>query len=105
MAKMAFHPDQSKPAGDPVEVTIEAVGARGDGVAGSLFVALTLPGERVRARPYGDRADLLDVLDPSPDRAPPPCPYFGDCGGCVLQHWAAAPYLGWKGEQIRLALA
>ena len=35
----------------------------------------------------------------------PPCPHFGDCGGCALQHWAAGPYLAWKADQIRLALA
>ncbi|MBS0412570.1 MAG: class I SAM-dependent RNA methyltransferase, partial [Proteobacteria bacterium] len=32
-------------------------------------------------------------------------PHFGDCGGCALQHWAMAPYLDWKGEQVRRALA
>jgi len=32
-------------------------------------------------------------------------PHYGDCGGCSLQHWAAGPYLDWKQEQVRLALA
>src|SRR5690606_3158079 len=32
-------------------------------------------------------------------------PHYGDCGGCSLQHWAAEPYLAWKREQVRLALA
>jgi 23S rRNA (uracil1939-C5)-methyltransferase len=26
----------------------------------------------------------------------PPCPHFGACGGCALQHWAHEPYLAWK---------
>jgi 23S rRNA (uracil1939-C5)-methyltransferase len=69
-----------------------------------VFVSGGLPGERVRASVAGDRGELLEVLTPSPDRVLPPCPHFGDCGGCALQHWAAEPYLAWKAEQIRLAL-
>jgi 23S rRNA (uracil1939-C5)-methyltransferase len=63
-----------------------------------------LPGERVLAAVAGDRAELVDVLSPSADRASPPCSHFGDCGGCALQHWRREPYLAWKTEQIRLAL-
>jgi 23S rRNA (uracil1939-C5)-methyltransferase len=95
---------ESQPSLEPVELTIESIGAQGDGLAGRLFAPLTLPGERVLARPVGDRAEVIEVLVPSPDRVTPPCPHFGDCGGCALQHWASAPYLAWKVEQIRLAL-
>ena len=96
------------------ELTIERVGAQGDGVAprsggspgaGPVFVPLALPGEAVRAAVAGERGELLAVLEASAERTEPPCPHFGACGGCALQHWAAAPYLAWKGEQIRLALA
>jgi 23S rRNA (uracil1939-C5)-methyltransferase len=69
-----------------------------------VFAPLTLPGERVRASVAGDRAELIEVLTPSAERVSPPCPHFGDCGGCALQHWRAEPYLAWKAEQIRLAL-
>jgi 23S rRNA (uracil1939-C5)-methyltransferase len=92
-------------ATEAVELTIERIGAQGDGVAGGVFTPLTLPGERVRARVAQGRGELEAILRPSPDRATPPCPHFGDCGGCALQHWAPAPYLAWKAEQIRLALA
>src|SRR5262249_7000746 len=85
--------------------TIEHVGAQGDGVSEGVFVPLTLPDERVRACIADGRGELDGVLQPSPDRIAPPCPHFGDCGGCALQHWRAEPYLVWKADQIRLALA
>jgi 23S rRNA (uracil1939-C5)-methyltransferase len=85
---------------------IETVGAQGDGLApGPLYVPLTLPGELVGASVSGERAEVVEILEPSPDRVAAPCPHFGDCGGCSLQHWAAAPYLAWKGELVRQALA
>ena len=88
------------------ELLIESVGAHGDGVAaGPVYAPLTLPGERVMADVDGDRASMTEVLRASEDRVEPPCPYFGDCGGCALQHWASAPYRTWKQQQIRIALA
>jgi len=69
-----------------------------------VFALGVLPGERVRASVARDRAEAVEILEASPDRVSPPCPHFGDCGGCALQHWAPAPYLAWKAEQIRLAL-
>ncbi len=59
-----------------------------------VFVRHCLPGERVRALVTEDRggsfcrADAVDVLTPSPDRVPQPCPYAGPglCGGCDWQH-------------------
>ncbi|HVN00656.1 MAG TPA: RNA methyltransferase [Caulobacteraceae bacterium] len=88
------------------DLVVEQVGAQGDGVAaGPVFIAGVLPGERVRAEVAGDRGEVVDILAASPERTTPPCPHFGDCGGCALQHWRAEPYLAWKAEQIRLALA
>ncbi|MGH6971450.1 MAG: class I SAM-dependent RNA methyltransferase, partial [Caulobacteraceae bacterium] len=88
------------------EIVIEGIGAQGDGVAaGPVHIPLTLPGERARAAVEGDRAELVELIEPSPERIVPPCPHFGECGGCALQHWARAPYLAWKAERIRLSLA
>lgn len=88
------------------ELEIERIGAQGDGLAaGPVFVPLTLPGERVSARIEADRGDLVELLRASPDRITPVSPHYGDCGGCALQHWAHGPYLAWKAEQVRLALA
>ncbi len=98
----------------PLEVVIEAVGARGDGIAagprGRLFVPLTAAGDRVRVQPQQARDDgvacaLLEVIAPGPQRAPPPCPHFGRCGGCSLQHLDAAAYDAWKEQQLDRALA
>ncbi len=88
---------------------IDRVAGQGDGVAdiptGQVFAPLTLPGELVRAEVRDGRAEGVEVLEPSLDRVTPVSPQYGDCGGCSLQHWAAEPYLGWKREQVRLALA
>jgi len=90
-------------------LTIQRVGGRGDGVAetpsGPVFAPLTLPGERIDTEVREGRAERWTLLEPSRDRVAPVSPNYGDCGGCSLQHWAMAPYLGWKREQVRLALA
>ncbi|NAS21624.1 TRAM domain-containing protein [Herbidospora sp. NEAU-GS84] len=65
--------------------------ARHDGRV--VFVRHALPGERVRARVTEEtarflRADAVEILEPSPDRVTPPCPFSGPgrCGGCDWQH-------------------
>jgi len=74
-----------------------------------MFLPRTLPGERVRARvdlsgrgePHGA---VEAVLEPSPHRVDPPCPHFGACGGCVLQHLAPETLTAWKRETLVQAL-
>lgn len=92
-----------------VRLNIERVAGQGDGVArgpgGTLFVPLTLPGEVVEAEVADERGEVVAVIEASGDRVAPPCPHFGDCGGCALQHWADAPYLDWKRGQVIHALA
>lgn len=92
-----------------MEVRIEAVGHRGDGIAkgpdGPLFVPLALPGECVEVQPMSrDRAGLLRVLEASPERTAPFCPHFGACGGCSFQHWAEPAYRAWKRDLVRTSL-
>ena len=96
------------------EVTIEGIGARGDGFAtlaeGLVYVPLTLAGDRVRLRATGRRAgalkgEVLELLDEGPGRVAPPCPHFGPCGGCALQHLEAGAYAAWKAALLPQALA
>lgn len=92
------------------ELTINAVGAQGDGLARTedgkpAFVPLTLPGETVLANMDGARGEIAEILKASAERVAPACKHFGVCGGCALQHWAAEPYRAWKAEQIRIQLS
>ncbi|MET0294392.1 MAG: RNA methyltransferase [Phenylobacterium sp.] len=99
----------SRPAaklGPEIVTLVESVGGEGDGVApGPVFIPYTLPGERVRAAAGGERRELLEVLEPSLERVEPPCPHFGACGGCALQHWERGAYLAWKVERLAATLA
>jgi 23S rRNA (uracil1939-C5)-methyltransferase len=99
---------------EPVELTIETIGARGDGIArdgnGPVYIPFTVPGDRVRAR-YDDArgegraATLVELVAPGPGHATPICRHFGVCGGCALQHLDSALYATTKTEFVRAALA
>jgi 23S rRNA (uracil1939-C5)-methyltransferase len=70
-------------------VVIEAIGHRGDGIVtsagGPLYVPFALPGERVEIERGGERARIVEIIVPSPERAASICRHFGRCGGCALQ--------------------
>jgi 23S rRNA (uracil1939-C5)-methyltransferase len=97
------------PAAEERVLEIAAMGARGDstahGEAGPIYAPYALPGEQVRARVAGGRAEVLELLRASPERQDAACRHFGRCGGCQLQHWRETPYLAWKREQVVEALA
>lgn len=81
--------------------------ARDEGKA--VFVPFTLPGENVEARVARDHgsyaeAELEHVLEPSPCRAAPPCPYFGECGGCHYQHASYKAQVEMKTQILRESL-
>ncbi len=90
-------------------LTIERLGARGEGVArtprGLVFVPYALAGETIRAEVDGERGRLVEVLNPSPDRVDAFCPLFGACGGCAVQTLAAPAYAAWKRGLLVDALA
>lgn len=98
----------------PIETTVVRLGAGGDGIAplpdGRLaYIAGVLPGERVRIAPGARRGEgvaarLVERLTDSPERADPPCPHFGPCGGCTVQHLAEEAYRRWKTALLAEAL-
>jgi 23S rRNA (uracil1939-C5)-methyltransferase len=86
---------------------VEGIAAGGEGMlrrgGKRVFMDLCAPGDTVtgritESRRDWDRAELAAVEDPSPDRVTPPCPLFGRCGGCSLQHLA-------YGAQLRVKAA
>jgi len=100
--------------GDVVEVsctdliakTGQAVG-RADGMV--VYVLGPVPGERARVRIETVKAkyavaELVELLDRSPDRVEPFCAVFGACGGCQVQHLAYAAQLTWKRGIVENAL-
>ncbi|HXP13233.1 MAG TPA: class I SAM-dependent RNA methyltransferase [Stellaceae bacterium] len=96
-----------------VELTVDSVGVRGDGIAshdgGKIFLPFTAPGDRVRARigakqGGGRSGAVVAVLAPGA-RAQPICRHFGDCGGCALQHLSPEAYEAAKLSWLSGALA
>ena len=91
----------------PVTLTVTNLAHDGRGVASygdqpdhhldkhgkKVFVSFALPNETVSVKITGSRksmeeGDAIEVLaNPNPERTTPPCPHFGVCGGCSLQHW------------------
>lgn len=88
------------------EITIETLGAAGDGVApGPIYAPFTLPGEVVNAEVNDGRMDAPKIVTPSSDRVSAPCPHFRRCGGCALQHASDSFVADWKRQQVIDALA
>lgn len=88
---------------------IEDMTQEGNGVTRlegkTVFVAGTLPGEKVKYqqvkfRKTYDEADLVEVLEASPDRVEPKCEYFGYCGGCSVQQMDASKQIKYKEKTL-----
>lgn len=72
---------------------------RQDGKA--IFVDGALPGECVeyasfRRKPKYELAHLVEVKQTSSARVTPPCPHYGICGGCAMQHMEPGAQLAVK---------
>ena len=81
--------------GDMLELRLGAFDARGETASeidgAPAAVAGGIPGELVRAevvKVFPERVvfQVVDVIEPSPDRVEPPCPYYSNCSGCQWQH-------------------
>ena len=79
-----------------------------DGAPASVMGGI--PGELVRAevvKVFPERVVLqaADVIEPSPDRVEPPCPYYSSCSGCQWQHVGYQRQLDEKTRRVEGALA
>jgi tRNA/tmRNA/rRNA uracil-C5-methylase (TrmA/RlmC/RlmD family) len=92
-----------------LKLTIDDIAFGGEGVGRVddfvVFVPFVAPGEVVEAecvevKKRFARARLLRVLQPSPERVAPACPYFGECGGCQYQHLDYPAQLRIKHKQV-----
>lgn len=92
-----------------LDVRIDNLTNEGAGVARVdgwvVFVPFTLAGELVKCRVFRNHknyseADLIEVLEPAPNRVAPQCKLFGQCGGCQYQHLAYAEQLQSKQRQV-----
>jgi 23S rRNA (uracil1939-C5)-methyltransferase len=80
--------------GDELQVKIEKIVPGGLGLAFAenltVFVALAAPGDLLRVKINQIKgktgfAEIVEIVEPSPERQKPPCVYFGKCGGCDFQ--------------------
>lgn len=95
------------------EGLVEGLGTDGDGIVkvegATVFVPFCLVGERVRFKVLKAKGNIaygkiVKVLSPSADRITPPCPVFGRCGGCDLQHAKYSAQLEFKRQSVATAL-
>lgn len=111
MSVRSHHRGQSDTVGFELQISDVAFGGKGIGrhQGKATFVPFAVDGERVRAKIVREKrqfaeAELLAVIDPSPDRVLPECPYFGRCGGCSYQHIRYAHQLELKTRQVAQAM-
>ena len=99
---------------DPIDVRIEKLVYGGEGLAHheghTVFAPFVLPDENVSIEPVETRKKFIrgrvaQIKTPSADRAVPPCPYFGVCGGCNYQHIPYELQLHYKSEILRETLS
>ncbi|MCL6583240.1 MAG: 23S rRNA (uracil(1939)-C(5))-methyltransferase RlmD [bacterium] len=99
--------------GEIKELTIDTLVYGGDGLGRIdgqvVFVPLSAPQDRLQVRissvnhDYA-RAELVDIVEPSPSRVQPVCEVFGRCGGCQWQHISYSEQLQAKMRIVQQAL-
>lgn len=70
-----------------------------------IMVPNVIPGEEVKVRIFRNHkqyseADLIKIVQASPDRVQPQCPLAGDCGGCQYQHMPIGLQREWKLKHV-----
>jgi 23S rRNA (uracil1939-C5)-methyltransferase len=98
---LAADADERLPAGTPIAVL---GGIPGETVEVEVaFLAIWRRKQQKRPKPPIIR--LVRIITPAPERVAAPCPYFGDCGGCRLQHLPYEKQLGWKRDRVMAEIA
>jgi len=82
--------------GDQKIIKIDDLAHGGDGVGRTeegavVFTPLTAPGDLVKVKITKVKknyafAELVEIIEKSKARIEAPCPVYGECGGCQLQH-------------------
>ena len=94
-------------------VSIEGYTSEGSGVCRvggrAVFVPKTIKGERwkikiLKSTSTAVYARGMELLEPSPERIDPSCPYYGLCGGCSTRHMTYSAELSFKLEKVNDAL-
>ena len=100
---------------EPVEIAIERLSHEGRGIGyhdgRTAFVQGALPGETVladikrRRRRQEEGAAVAVTAAAAAERVEAPCPHFGICGGCSLQHLDTAAQVAHKQSALAELLA
>lgn len=99
--------------GATADLRIENLAFGGKGIAREggmvVFVEQALPGDLVRARitkrkPQYAEAQVISIIEPSPERVAARCAVFGTCGGCKWQNFNYAQQLRYKEQHVAEAL-
>ena len=87
-----------------MELTVDRLSPRGEGLAGGVTIPRTLPGETVEGAVETGRMDAPRILSPVANRVRAPCPHYGACGGCALMHASDGFVADWKAGRVIGAL-
>ena len=90
-------------------LTVEDFGQNGDGVVIAddqrLYIPYTTPGDTVLVTLITNKKGRYkvvshEILERGKNFAKAPCPHYGSCGSCQLQHFATDVYSEFKREKI-----
>jgi len=85
-------------------VKVTEIGAMGDGIGTingeKVYVPFSAPGDVLTLDVTGNRGEIKSIEAESDHRAKAPCPYFGHCGGCSLQHLTTDFVDRWKRQKL-----
>ena len=96
------------------EIQIESLSHEGRGISHIdnkvIFTRGALPGEKVIAsrtlsRAKYEEADVVEVIESSPDRIEAKCSVYGICGGCSFQHLSSVNQINAKNDWLQSAFS